>query len=86
MWRLQKWGIKDFFCFVARKCDFFLALGGSPMLITSEYVSKGVRRTGEGLLGNFLTLLGKNLWVAKDLFVILQQKQEIHSNMYSVSI
>ena len=59
---------------VAKKCDISLAPWGSLMLITSEYVSEGVRRTGEGLLGNFLTLLGKNLWEGKYLFVILHQK------------
>ena len=49
---------------VAKKCDISLAPWG-----------EGVRRTGEGLLGNFLTLLGKNLWEGKYLFVILHQKQ-----------
>ena len=67
---------------ISEKSNFPLAPWGSPMLITSEYVSEGVRRTGEGLLGNSLTLLGKNLWVGKELFVFLQQK--LKGTMYFV--
>ncbi len=36
---------------------------------------------GEGLLGNFLFLLGKNLCVPKELFVFLQ-----HETDYEVSL
>ena len=33
---------------VTRIANFFLAPWGSPMLITSEYVSEDARRAGEG--------------------------------------
>ena len=54
-----------FCCFIARKGNIPLAPCG-----------KGVRRTGGGLLGKFLFLLGKNLCVPKDLFVFLQHETD----------
>ena len=35
---------------ISEKSNFPLAPWGSPMLITSEYVSEDARRAGEGLL------------------------------------
>ena len=66
--------LRPVFSLIARKGDISLAPWG-----------EGVRRTGEGLLGNFLSRLGKNLWVTEELFVFLQQKQEVHSHLYFVS-